>query len=596
MTSLRRTRRLFSGTTLVAGLLVLTLGLVGVLAYQALDAARSHQKVAEQTLKEHAHFAAWELSSALRRELYMQVLAPGLEVVAKSGGVYSGIPLKPISSVKKVAEDFGWWPAASDLDFVFRYPLDSGPLEYVGDVAPDAATADWIVGLLKARAAYQPGIKKPFWSMNLHGSGDQERILVVAVDPASVGAGRVGFGFQLKTHALKMVFGKIEEGFPLLPPALIGDRPGREVMSFTVATGAHRLLYRSSPQYESPYTAADTVGRIFGGLLATVSLRPEAAESLVIGGLPGSRLPTILGLLVLASGLVIAALFQIRREQELSLLRTDFVSSVSHQLRTPLAQIRMFGETLLLGRVRTEEERKRSLEIIVKESQRLTHQVDNVLLFSRAQRQDVKLNPQPLLLPPLIRETLESFCPLAEAQDCRLEASLEEDVEVQADPVAVKQILLNLLENAVKYGPRDQIVDVKLRRSTRGWVRLEVEDEGEGIPADQREMVFSPYARLERDRDSGIAGSGIGLAVARELAERMGGAVWAEEAMSGGARLVVELPVLIAKAREMGMGEAGTAAAAGGATPEAPTSRGPGTGSPDGPEERIAPEPSRQGD
>jgi signal transduction histidine kinase len=71
---------------------------------------------------------------------------------------------------------------------------------------------------------------------------------------------------------------------------------------------------------------------------------------------------------------------------------------------------------------------------------------------------------------------------------------------------------------------------------------LEVEDEGKGIPADQREAVFSPYARLDRDRDSGVAGSGIGLAVVRELVQRQGGAVWVEEAMSEGARFVVELP------------------------------------------------------
>jgi signal transduction histidine kinase len=341
---------------------------------------------------------------------------------------------------------------------------------------------------------------------------------------------------------VKRVLGKIEEAFPLLPPALTGGKTGRDLLSFTITSRGYRTFYQSTPQYKSPYTASDTVGEIYGGLLATVSLRPEAAESLIIGGLPGSRLPTILGLLALASALVIAALFQIRREQELSLLRTDFVSSVSHQLRTPLAQIRMFGETLLLGRVRTEEERKRSLEIIVKESRRLTHQVDNVLLFSRAQRQDVQLNPQEIVLAPFIRETLESFCPLAEAQDCRVEASLDESLSAKADPVAVKQVLLNLLENAVKYGPRDQIVDVKLRKGSPGSVRLEVEDEGEGIPPDKREEVFSPYARLDRDRDSGVAGSGIGLAVVRELVQRQGGSVWAEEAMSGGARLVVELP------------------------------------------------------
>lgn len=543
MAAIRRSRRLPSRTAVVAGLLVLTLGLVGVLAYQAVDATRSHQKMAERTLKEHALFAAWELSSAVRRDLFLQVLAPGFEVVAKAGGVYEEFPLKTPGSLGKIAEEFGWWPAMDGLDFIFRYTLDSGEFQTSGEVVPSEATKAWLIGLIEAQEAPGPvRVKKLQWSMAFHGNGDQERIVAYAFQPGVRKGDLVGFGFQFKPKILHMVLQKIEESVPLLPPALTGGESGRKLLSFSIDSRTHRSIYRSTPQYKSPYTASDTLGEAYGGLSAVVSLRPEAAESLVIGGLPKSRLPTILGLLLLASGLVIAALFQIRREQELSLLRTDFVSSVSHQLRTPLAQIRMFGETLLLGRVRSEEERRRSLEIIVKESQRLTHQVDNVLLFSRAQRQDVQLNPQELVLAPLIRETLESFCPLAEAQDCRVEASLDETLSAKADPGAVKQILLNLLENAVKYGPRDQIVDVKLRRGSPGTVRLEVEDEGEGIPLDQQETVFSPYARLDRHRDSGVAGSGIGLAVVRELVARQGGSVWVEEAMSGGARLVVELP------------------------------------------------------
>ena len=136
---------------------------------------------------------------------------------------------------------------------------------------------------------------------------------------------------------------------------------------------------------------------------------------------------------------------------------------------------------------------------------------------------------------------LESFCPLAEAQDCRVEASLDESLWGRVDPVAVRQILLNLLENAVKYGPPEQIVDVKLRRGPNGRIRMTVEDEGEGIPEAGREEVFHPYARLDRHRDSGVAGSGIGLAVVRELTHRQGGSVWIEEALGGGARFVVEL-------------------------------------------------------
>jgi signal transduction histidine kinase len=142
----------------------------------------------------------------------------------------------------------------------------------------------------------------------------------------------------------------------------------------------------------------------------------------------------------------------------------------------------------------------------------------------------------------LIAEVLESFCPLAEAQDCRLESSLDQTLDAWVDPGAFRQILLNLLENAVKYGPPDQIIDVRLRKGPAGAVQLLVEDEGEGVPEDQRREIFAPYSRLERHRDSGVAGSGIGLSVVKELAERQGASVRVEDSVSGGARFVVAFP------------------------------------------------------
>ena len=528
---------------MVVGLLVLTLGLIGVLAYQALDATRSHERIAQQTLKEHALFAAWELSSVFRRDLYSYYLGPGTEVVAKAGGAYPGVPLKATPPVMKAAESLYWPPGGlKELDYLFRLDLADGKLVVQGDAPPSSEIKAWLVAVAKEEAKAGLDHEKHARGMILHGSGENQRVVVLKVSPEPGPDAEVVFGFQTTLVPIRLLLDQIASKAPLLPPSLTKGKPTQDLVSFVILDQGNREIYRTKEQFDSPFKGGESLGPFFGGLLAGATLRPEAAELLVIGGLPKSRLPTILGLLALASGLVIAALFQIRREQELSLLRTDFVSSVSHQLRTPLAQIRMFGETLLLGRVRSEEEQKRSLEIIVKESQRLTHQVDNVLLFSRAQRQDVHLSPEPLLLAPFIRDALESFCPVAEAQDCRVEASLDEELVAVADPPALRQVILNLLENAVKYGPASQIVDVKLREGSPGTVRLEVEDEGAGIPADQRDKVFTPYARLDRDRDSGIAGSGIGLAVVKELVQRQGGSVWVEGARSGGARFVVELP------------------------------------------------------
>jgi signal transduction histidine kinase len=279
---------------------------------------------------------------------------------------------------------------------------------------------------------------------------------------------------------------------------------------------------------------------VLEGSTVQVSIDPAAARELVIGGLPRSRLPLLLGLLALCTGLVVTAALQLRRERALQRLRSEFVSSVSHELRTPLTQIRMFAETLLLDRVRSDEERRRALEIVDREARRLTHLVENMLQFSRGERGGAPLSPAPLALAPLVREVVDQFQPMVAGTGVRLLARLDEDGTALADADALRQVLLNLLDNAVKYGPRQQEVVVALERAA-GGVRLTVEDQGPGIPAHERRRVFERFHRLERDRRSSVAGTGIGLSVVQDLVERQGGRVFVEDAPRGGARFVVEL-------------------------------------------------------
>ena len=278
-----------------------------------------------------------------------------------------------------------------------------------------------------------------------------------------------------------------------------------------------------------------------GGFQYDVWLHSGAAERLVIGGLPRSRLPLLLGLLALTGGLVVAAAFQLRREHELTRLRSDFVSSVSHELRTPLAHIRLFSETLLLGRVRSEAEGRRSLEIIQQESRRLTHLVDNVLYFSRGERGVARLSAVPARLADLAAEAIEAFTPLAQSARSELRLDVRDDVIAPVDAGAVRQILLNLIDNAVKYGREGQTVHVTVA-AKEGRAVLAVEDAGPGVPEDARARIFEPYCRLSSAAVSAVAGTGIGLAVVRDLALLHGGSCRVENVTAGGARFIVELP------------------------------------------------------
>jgi signal transduction histidine kinase len=271
--------------------------------------------------------------------------------------------------------------------------------------------------------------------------------------------------------------------------------------------------------------------------VVTAALDPDAAGTLVIGGLPRSRLPFIYGLVVLGVVLIAVALIQVRRELELARLRGDFVSGVSHELRTPLAQIRMFAETLSLGRVRNSEESKRSIEIILQESQRLSQLVDNVLCFSRVERDMVTMHPEKVHVRRVIEGLADGLQPLARARHATLRVSIDSEIPAVVDIGVVRQILVNLIDNALKYGPSGQVVTVRAQRQGLALC-ISVDDEGPGVAREDAERIWMPFWR---GQGSAQGGSGIGLAIVRDLVTRHGGSAHVETAPSGGARFVVEL-------------------------------------------------------
>jgi signal transduction histidine kinase len=242
-------------------------------------------------------------------------------------------------------------------------------------------------------------------------------------------------------------------------------------------------------------------------------------------------------ILAMAILLLVGAIWLFRREQAVMEMREDFVSQVSHELRTPLTQIRMFAETLLLNRTRSDDERRRSLEIIDRESQRLSHLVDNVLRASKVS-DTVQLDCYEQPLAPILREVCNSMQSATDRVTIQL--SVDESVVANADADAFREIILNLLDNAIKYGPDGQTITVALA-DIEGSVRLSVEDQGPGVPKVETERVWDKFYRLGRERTSAIGGTGIGLAVVRELVEAMGGRCWFDSS-NGGARVNVEFP------------------------------------------------------
>jgi two-component system phosphate regulon sensor histidine kinase PhoR len=196
-----------------------------------------------------------------------------------------------------------------------------------------------------------------------------------------------------------------------------------------------------------------------------------------------------------------------------------------------------------MGKLRSEEERARSAGIIDQEARRLTYLVENVLNFSRAEKGTNRVSPAPVDLDHELADALELFAPLARARRMTIAQSLEASAIVSLDRDALRQILLNLLDNAAKYGPAGQTITVG-SEIAGDRARVWVEDEGPGIPHEDRHRVFEPYVRLNRAAETTTGGSGIGLSVVRELVALHGGRTRAEGAPGGrGARIVIEFPL-----------------------------------------------------
>ena len=247
-------------------------------------------------------------------------------------------------------------------------------------------------------------------------------------------------------------------------------------------------------------------------------------------------------LVVIAAGLV-ATYRLVRGESQMARLKADFVANVSHDLKTPLSLIRMFAETLEMGRVADEGRRQEYYRVVIRESERLSRLIDNVLDFSRIEGGRQTYDIAPTAVEPLVRDTVESFDYLLAEQGFDVRVEVAADLaDVPLDAAAVGQALANLIDNAIKYSGETKSLAVDARIDG-GDLTLSVTDQGIGIPLGEHQRIFEKFYRVGRSDTQGHRGSGVGLALVRHIAEAHDGRVTLESRPGYGSRFTLWFPL-----------------------------------------------------
>jgi signal transduction histidine kinase len=239
--------------------------------------------------------------------------------------------------------------------------------------------------------------------------------------------------------------------------------------------------------------------------------------------------------LILAGGLYASS----RRQRELDVLKTRFIATVSHELRTPLSLIRLHAETLRHGRV-SKDKIQDYYQTILTESERLTGIVNNVLEFSRIERHHLQLHPEATDLSALCQRIIDSFRDRLRQDGFQCDIEIPPGLMATVDPLAFSQIVFNLLDNAIKYSEGEKFIWIALEQS-EGGATLRIADQGLGIPEQMKEKIFDDFVRSDDSRVTARRGSGIGLGVARHLAESMGGTIDLENNKPSGSIFIVRL-------------------------------------------------------
>jgi two-component system phosphate regulon sensor histidine kinase PhoR len=237
-----------------------------------------------------------------------------------------------------------------------------------------------------------------------------------------------------------------------------------------------------------------------------------------------------------------------QRDRQLRKLKEDFISNVSHELKTPLSLIRMFSELLAMGRVKDEDKRLEYYRVIHNESDRMSRLIANLLDFANLGRGIQYRHFEKTNIAQLITEAIEAYRHEIQEDGFQLNVAVDPDIpDIYADPNSITMAFLNLLDNSVKYSGDRKRIDVRIT-SNNGFVDLSVADNGVGIPESEQQKIFDKFYRGSDPSVRRIRGSGIGLAITKHVAEIHRGEIAVKSEPGEGSTFTLKIPIREAEA------------------------------------------------
>jgi signal transduction histidine kinase len=328
----------------------------------------------------------------------------------------------------------------------------------------------------------------------------------------------------------------------LFPEILASVELGRDVF-VAILNGKDSLLYQQHEQPVSGYLVAENFSQPFPDWKVALFDPDGKSIEQLTGKERQLYLMLFMGIILV---MVIGIILMVRtviHESEISRLKSEFVSSVSHELKTPLSLIRMFGETLDSGIVTDEKDRRKFYGIIRKESERLTHLINNVLDFSRIDAGVKEYNFREADLVEVVRNSLEAYKFQTSDSGIKIESELpDESIILKIDKEAIPQVLLNLLNNAVKYSEEEKYIKVRVSKDSTSAL-ISVTDHGVGISKEEQRKIFDKFYRVSTDKTKETPGTGLGLTLSRHIVDAHHGTIEVESEVGKGSRFTVRIPL-----------------------------------------------------